>query len=96
MPLSPTGPAKEKVYGEFLDFVRSEEKAFAKLQDYKKEEFEEKQKALEINSKLEEIQEEQKRVEARMLDEIDEHRRQAMKLNQEYNDRIDKMKDEEK
>ena len=96
VPLSPTGPAKESVYGDFLDFVKSEEKAFSKLQDYKKEEFEEKQKALEINSKLEAILEEQKRVEATMVEEIEEHRRQAMELNEKYNERIDKMKDEEK
>ena len=91
-----TGPAKEKVYGDFLDFVKSEEKAFSKVQDFKKEEFEEKQKGLEINSKLEAIQEEQRRVEAMMVEEMEAHQQQAMELNKEYNERIDKMKDEEK
>jgi hypothetical protein len=66
------------------------------VQDFKKEEFEEKQKVLEINSKLEDIQEEQKRVEAMMVEEMEVHKRQAMKLNEDYNERIDKMKDEEK
>ena len=90
------GPAKEKVYGDFLKFVQSEEKAFSKVQDFKQEEFEEKQKALEINSRLEAIQEEQRRVEDMMVEEMEAHQQQAMKLNQEYNERIDKMKEEEK
>ncbi|CAB4021301.1 guanylate-binding 1-like [Paramuricea clavata] len=90
------GPAKEKVYGDFLQFIKSEEKTFSKVQDFKQEEFEEKQKVLVINSKLEDIQEEQRRVEAMMVEEMEEHKRQAMKLNEDYNERIDKMKDEEK
>ncbi|CAB4020781.1 guanylate-binding 1-like, partial [Paramuricea clavata] len=89
------GPAKEKVYGDFLQFIKSEEKTFSKVQDFKQEEFEEKQKVLEINSKLEDIQEEQRRVEAMMVEEMEEHKQQAMKLNEDYNERIDKMKDEE-
>lgn len=94
--MSSTGPAKEKVYGDFLQFIKSEEKTFSKVQDFKQEEFEEKQKVLEINSKLEDIQEEQRREEAMMVEEMEEHKRQAMKLNEDYNERIDKMKDEEK
>ena len=76
--------------------MKSEEKAFSKVQDFKQEEFEEKQKALEINARLEDIQEEQRRTEAMMMEEMEEHKRQAMKLNEDYNERIDKMKDEEK
>lgn len=94
--MSPTGPAKEKVYGNFLGFVKSEEKAFSKIQDFKQEEFQERQNALEINSRLEDIQEEQRRVEAMMVDEMEEHKREATRLNKDYNDRIDKMKKEEK
>ena len=66
------------------------------MQDFKQEEFEEQQKVAEINAKLEEIQEEQRRVEGTMIEEIEAHKRQAMKLNEEYNERVDKMKDEEK
>ncbi|XP_028409815.1 guanylate-binding protein 6-like [Dendronephthya gigantea] len=90
------GPAKEKVYGDFLEFVKSEEKTFSKLQDFKEEEFQEKQKTLEMNARLEEIQEEQRRVEDTMLEEMEEHKRQATKLSEEYNEKIDKMKQEER
>lgn len=90
------GPAKEKVYGDFLEFVKSEEKTFSQLQDFKKEEFEERQKALEINARLEDIKQEQQRVQDTMLEEMDEHKRQAAKLSEEYNERIDHMKNEER
>ena len=76
--------------------MKSEEKTFEKLQNFKEEEFEEKQKAAEFSSKLEHIQEEHRRVEVMMAEEMDQYKEQAMKLSEEYNERIDNMRDEEK
>lgn len=77
-------------------FMKSEEKSFAKLQDFKQEEFAEKQKAAEVSSRLKNLQEEHSRLETKMVEEMEEHKRQAMKLSEEYTERMDKMKDDEK
>ena len=90
------GPAKEKVYADFMEFVRSEAKAFEKLENFKEEEFEEQQRTAEICTKLESMQQDQMRMEALMVEEMEENRRQAEKLTQEYAEKMEKMKEEER
>lgn len=90
------GPAKEKVYEDFTEFMKSEEKTFAKLEEFKKEEFAEQQRAAEMSTKLKNMFEEQRQLEAMMVEEMEENKKQAEALNEEYNEKIDKMKEEER
>lgn len=90
------GPAREKVYEDFMEFVKSEEKTFAKVEDFKKEEFAEQQRAAEISTKLEQMFEEQRHIETVMMEEMEENKNQAEKLSKEYNEKVGKMKEVER
>lgn len=87
------GPAVEKVYEDFMEFIKSEEKTFAKVEDFKKEEFAEQQRAAEISTKLGQMVEEQSHMETMMMEEMQENKKQAEKLANEYNEKVDKMKE---
>ena len=90
------GPAVEKVYQDFMEFIKSEEKTFAKVDDFKREEFAEQQRAAKISTKIGQMVDEQRHMETVMMEEMEENKKQAEKLWNEYSEKVDKMKEVER